>query len=209
MFWNRKKKNKNEEEEKDELVEDISEAEDDEDFEEEEELEGEVLTEEDEEEEIPDVTVKVSSFDELLDFVSARKGATLQFMNKETGDVFELQEAHLRMAAVWGSITMHRESAPMEYARVMLAMELTENPEGFYVLPALTETELKKAVTEFCEERYNENGKKYASAPAKFIKLVEDNGDEAEWKAWVKSALYDKLTAFCEEKGIVLGENDG
>ena len=209
MFWNRKKKNKNEEEEKDELIEEVSESEDEEEeLDDEEEFDGEELAEE-EEEEIPDVTVKVNSFDDLLDFVSERKGTELQFMNKETQDVFEIREAHIRMASVWGSISMHRECSPVEYARVMLAMELTENPDGFYVLPALTETEMKKAVTEFCEERYNENGKKYASAPAKFIKLVEDNGDEAEWKAWVKSALYDKLTAFCEEKGIVLGENDG
>ncbi len=191
MFWNRKKKDKNEEAEQDELFEEVEEEEADE------------IGEEDDED-IPDVTVKVGSFDELLDFVSERRGNALQFMNKETGDVFELREAHIRMAAVWGSISMHRECSPTEYARVMLAMELTENPDGFYVLPALTETEMKKAVMEFCEERYHENGKKYASAPAKFIKLVEDNGDEAEWKAYVKATLYDKLKAFCQEKGIAL-----
>ena len=200
MFWNRKKKDKNEETEKDELLEDVAEEEEaDED-----EILEDVEEAEETDEEIPDVTVKVSSFDELLDFVSERMGTMLQFMNKETGDVFELREAHIRMAAVWGSITMHRECTPAEYARVMLAMELTENPEGFYVLPALSDTEMKKAVTEFCEERYHENGKKYATAPAKFIKLVEDNGDEAEWKAYVKAALYDKLKAFCKEKGIEL-----
>lgn len=195
MFWNRKKKDKNEEVEKDELLEEVEEEE--EFFEDGEEAE-------DTEAEIPDVTVKVSSFDELLDFVSERKGGLLQFMNKETGDVFELREAHIRMAAVWGSITMHRECTPAEYARVMLAMELTENPDGFYVLPALTDTEMKKVVTEFCEERYHENGKRYASVPAKFIKLVEENGDEQEWKAYVKAALYDKLKSFCQEKGIEL-----
>ena len=191
MFWNRKKKDKIEQDEKDELLE--------EEFDEEAEFEDEG-----EEIEVPDVTVKVNSFDELLDFVSARKGTVLQFMNKETGDVFELREAHIRMAGVWGSISMHRECSPTEYARVMLAMELTENPEGFYVLPALTETEMKKAVTEFCEERYHENGKRYASSPDKFVKLVEENGDEEEWRAYAKAALYDKLRAFCEEKGIAL-----
>lgn len=198
MFWNRKKKDKIEQEEKDELLEEVAEEEIDEEFFDEE------VEDDGEEMEIPDVTVKVSSFDELLDFVSERKGGALQFMNKETGDVFELREAHIRMAAVWGSITMHRECTPSEYARVMLAMELTENPDGFYVIPTLTDTEMKKAVTEFCEERYHENGKKYASSPDKFVKLVEDNGDETEWKAYVKAALYDKLKVFCDENGIEL-----
>lgn len=196
MFWNRKKKDKNEELEKEELL--VAEEETDD------ELLEDVEETDETEEEIPDVTVKISSFDDLLDFVSERRGGALLFMNKESGDVFELREAHIRMAAVWGSISMHRECTPAEYARVMLAMELTENPEGFYVLPALTDTEMKKAVMEFCEERYHENGKKYVSAPTKFIKLVEENGDETEWKAYVKSALYDKLKVFCDENGIEL-----
>ncbi len=203
MFWNRKKKEQeNESEERDELLEEIAEG--DADYEEDIIEEDEDVVESEEEVELPDVTVKINSFDELLDFVSGRRAAMLQFMNKTTKDVFELRESHIRIAGVWGSVSMHRECSPTEYAKIMLAMELTENPELFYVLPALTESEMKKAVISFCEERYHENGKKYAAAPAKFIKLVEENEDESEWKAYVKAAMYDKLKAFCEENGIEL-----
>ncbi len=205
MFWNRKKKeDPTEEKEENELFEDTADGETEEDdvreeyAEEDEDGEDEVT----EEDEIPDVTVKIDSFDALMEFVTERKASGLQFMNKMTHEAFELRESHIRIAGVWGSVSMSRECSPLEYAKIMLATELTEAPDRFYVLPALSEKEAKQAVVGFCKERYNENGKKYASAPKKFIDLVESNGDEEEWKAYVKAAMYDKLKAFCEENGI-------
>lgn len=221
MFWNRKKKEEPQKEDELDEIEELDEVLDEEVIDEEEsEAEGsdeegfdeegfdeEDMIEEEEregEEEIPDVTIKIKSFDELLDFVTERKASVLQFMNKTTLEAFELRESHIRIAGVWGSVSMSRECSPSEYARIMLACELTEDPDRFYVLPALTEKEAKQAMLDFCKERYNENGKKYLSSPKKFMALVESNGDEEEWKAHIKAANYDKLKDFCKENGIEL-----
>lgn len=154
------------------------------------------------------VTVRVDSLSSLVEFISLRHPLNLQFMKKETGEVFELREAHLRIARVWGTVSMARECSAMEYAKIMLAIELLENPDDFYVLSALTENDLKKAMEDFCEEKYGEKSKKYANNSKKFAKLVESNGDEEEWKLFAKELTYKKTEDFCEENGITFSESN-
>ncbi len=152
------------------------------------------------------VTVKVDSLNALAEFVSLRHPLNLQFMKKESPEVFELREAHLRIAKVWGSVSMSRECSAEEYAKIMLAIELLENPDDFYVLPALTENDLKEAMADFCEEKYGVKSKKAAGNPKKFARLVEENGDKEEWKLFAKEILYKKTADFCEENGITFSE---
>ncbi len=148
------------------------------------------------------VTVKVDSLNALAEFVSLRHPLNLQFMKKESSEVFELREAHLRIAKVWGSVSMSRECSAEEYAKIMLAIELLENPDDFYVLPALTESDIKEAMADFCEEKYGVKSRKAAGSPKKFARLVEENGDKEEWKLFAKELLYKKTSDFCEENGI-------
>ena len=226
MFWFGKKKNKNiqdeeaaknsnvpeEKPESENIEEDLEEdidldsaylidCEDDADC-------GEAADEEDEAEREENeaqarcVTVDIGSLDDLAEFVNNRAVGALQFMNKETLDAFEIRESHIRMAEVWGSISMARECSPDEYARIMLAAKLIEDPESFYVLPGLTENEVKQAIKNFCSERYGSNGKKYASDFSKFSAFLKEQDDLTEWKAFTKEAVYDKLTEFCKSNNI-------
>ncbi len=154
------------------------------------------------------VTVKVDSLNALAEFVALRHPINLQFMKKESPEVFELREAHLRIARVWGTVSMSRECTAEEYAKIMLAIELLESPDDFYVLPALTESDIKEAMADFCEEKYGVGGRKAAGNPKKFARLVEENGDKEEWKLYVKELLYKKTADFCEENGITFSLAD-
>ena len=149
------------------------------------------------------VTVKVDSLNALAEFVALRRPLNLQFMKKGTDEVFELREAHFRIAKVWGTVSMSRECSAEEYAKIALATELLETPENFHVLPALTESDLKEAMADFCEEKYGVKSKKIAGSPKKFARTVEENGDKEEWKLFVKELLYKKTADFCEENGII------
>lgn len=227
MFWNKKKNSGSDEDLYEEL--DALSEEDEEEAESEPEAESEYLepdengaedgpypeelSEADETDE-PDldneeasVTVKATSLNALAEFVSLRHPLNLQFMRKGTNEVFELRESHLRIARVWGSVSMSRECSKTEYAKIMLAVELIESPDGFYVLPALTENDLKKAAADFCEEKYTEKSKKQTGNLKKFAKIVEANGDVEEWKLFVRELLYKKTEDFCEENGISFPES--
>lgn len=172
------------------------------------EKDGDVAAEAVEEEAAVTVTVKVDSLNALAEFVSLRRPLCMQFMKKESPEVFELREAHLRIAKVWGTVSMSRECSAEEYARIMLAIELLENPDDFYVLPALTENDLREAMADFCEEKYGAKSRKTAGSPKKFARLVEENGDKEEWKLFAKELLYKKTADFCEENGITFSETD-
>ena len=183
-------------------------SEDNADYEEAAEEEDETGSEENEAQ-VREFTVNISSLDELAEFVNNRAAGALQFMNKETLDAFEIRESHIRMAEVWGSISMARECSPAEYARIMLAAEIIDDPERFYVVPGLTESEVKRAIKDFCLERYGESGKKYTSDFSKFSAFLKEQGDLAEWKAFTKEAVYDKLTEFCESNRIDFTDRRG
>ena len=237
MFWNKKKKKDESEEDLPEYTEDITDEDDvsesddvidktkddddsydedgKEDFDIEEYFENEETDEDSKEETVESasspavtVTVKVSSLNSLAEFVSLRNPVNLQFMRKGTDEVFELREAHLRIAKVWGSVSMSRECSEAEYAKIMLAIELLENPDDFYVLPALTETDLKSAMEKFCEEKYSEKNRRAATNPKKFARLIEENGDKEEWKLFLRELLYKKTEDFCNENGIGFSESD-
>lgn len=180
----------------------------DEEFDENDTVDGEESTEVEDEAPAVTVAVKVGSLNSLAEFVSLRHPMNLQFMRKGTNEVFEIRESHLRIARVWGTVSMSRECSATEYAKIMLALELLEDPDGFYVLPALTEGDLKKAITEFCEEKYDGKSKKYANNPKKFMRLVESNGDKEEWELFLKEQLYKKTADFCDENGIEFSEPD-
>ena len=232
MFWNKKKKDSEETEqdiyeyegelsdgEDEDAVEESNETEDeapkdayyedDEDYDESyngedlEEISEEGETgEEDTEALTATVTVKVDSLNSLSEFISERRPFELQFMRKGSDEVFSLREAHFRIAKVWGTVSMSRECSADEYARIALATELLDKADDFYVLPALTESDLKDAMADFCEEKYGAKGRKNASNPKKFARVVEENGDKEEWKIYVKEFLYKKTEDFCEENGI-------
>lgn len=161
----------------------------------------------DSENENASVTVKATSLNALAEFISLRHPLNLQFMRRGTNEVFELRESHLRIARVWGSVSMSRECSKTEYAKIMLAVELIESPDEFYVLPALTENDLKKAAVDFCEEKYTEKSKKHTGNLKKFAKIVEANGDIEEWKLFVRELLYKKTEDFCDENGIIFPES--
>lgn len=144
----------------------------------------------------------ISSIDELTDFLSGKKIGVIQYMRKATHEVFELREVHLRIARVWSTVSMSRECSPVEYAKIMLASEILESPELFYVLPGLTDGERADAIMSFCEDRYGINGKKYVKNADKFARLVKENDDVDEWIAYTKQSLAEKVSDFCTEKGI-------
>lgn len=225
MFWFGKKKNKKytegESEDTDSPGENMNDTEDisgpdeaaadDEQNNDEEDIsseDDESGTDEGNTEESADVTVKISSLDDLAEFANNRVPGALQFMNKETLDAFEIRESHIRMAEVWGSISMARECSPAEYAKIMLALEIINDQDRFYVVPGLTESEVKQAIIDFCEERYGGNGKKYSSNFSKFSAFLKEQGDVSEWKAFTKEAVYDKLAEFCESNGIEFSDGE-
>lgn len=148
------------------------------------------------------VVVAVSSFDDLVEFVNGKKAGAIQYMRKTTHEVFELREVHLRIARVWGAVSMSRECSPVEYVKIMLASELLEFPELFYILPSFTDGERVDAIMSFCEDKYGVNGKKYVKNADKFAKLVKDNDDIDEWRAYTKVLLAEKVSDFCTQKGI-------
>ena len=239
MFWNKKKKEDSEEEqdlydvcddeesddarddtcEEDEtLIEDIedTDAEDNEEFDPEEYFKDEGgETEENKDGAETDggagitVTARVGSLNSLVEFISLRHPVNLQFMKKETNEVFELRESHFRLARAWGSVSMYRECSAEEYAKIALATELLENPESFYVLPDLTEGDIKTAMLDFCQEKYDQKSKKYAQSLKKFSRFIESNGDKEEWKLFLREVLYKKTEDYCIENEIVFDEEDG
>ena len=154
------------------------------------------------------VVVSISSLDELTDFVNKKKIGAIQYMRKATREVFEIREVHLRIARAWGTVSMARECTPVEYVKIMLASEILEAPELFYVLPGLTDEERADGIMNFCEERYGMNGKKYVKNADKFAKLVRQNDDVDEWMAYTKLTLAEKISDFCTEKGIVFAANE-
>jgi hypothetical protein len=228
MFWFGKRKNKEENVKKD-IIEDTEENEDiDElvELDESDELEDledveKVYGSDDDEDEpegeeggqpiypdLPEVSKAITSLDMLAEFVTTKATGEMQFLNKETCEAFALREAHLRIAKVWGSVSMAVEYPPQEFARIMLALEVIGEGEKFLVIPSLTEDEGKQAIIDFCEEKYSINGKKYASNVAKFAKLVGENGDMDEWLAYNKELVYDKLVEFCDDNGITFDRSE-
>ncbi len=159
-------------------------------------------------EDIPNLSVKIHSLDELTEFINGRRPGVLQFMRKSVPEVFEIREAHIRMARVWGTVSMVRECSPEEYGRIMLALELVQDTDAFYVLPGLTEARMKGLITEFCRDRYAGEEKKYAKNPDKFITLLKENGDTEEWVAFTKEAVWDIANEFCNNNGIVFDTED-
>jgi hypothetical protein len=122
----------------------------------------------DESEEIPeavDVTKTPTCFEELADIVASKKSGAIQYMKKSTGEVFSLREYHFRYARVLGAVSMGREIAPTEYARITLAGEVLNDIDDFYILPSLSDDEMAGAVIEFCDVKCGINGKKYIKNP--------------------------------------------
>lgn len=152
-----------------------------------------------------DVIRVIKSIDELADYVSSKTIGTMQFMRKENNEAFDLREVYIRVAEVWGSVSMAREYTPAEYARIMLAIELLESPDDFYVLPTVSDEEREKAIIDFCDEKYGGGGKKYARNLDRFARLVRDNGDMDEWLAHSRWLITEKVTEFCEKNGIEFG----
>ena len=217
MFWNRKKKKVSEEVEEIEEVTETEESEevDDVEFDEEQEEffdeesideteeDGEEMDEEEPEKLAdPSVCLKIKDLNQLAMFANKRGNGTMQFMTKKTKEVFELRDAHFRIAQVWGTVTMARECSPEEYARVMLAIDLRDNPDDFYILPGLTEAEIKQAIEDFCQDNFSENGKKYSKKPEKFTKLLKEQDCREAWDDYTQALVYDKLEIFCQENGI-------
>jgi len=192
----------------DEILESLNENdEDDLDTDSDEELGESFCDEEDEQEDTSDepatdVLTPITSLDMLVEYVSGKPIGAMQFMRKENNEAFDLREVYLRIARVWGSVSMAREYTPAEYAKIMLAIELVEDPDKFYVLPFLTDEEREQAILDFCEEKYGENGKRYVKNTDKFARLVNANGDKEEWLAYTKEIITEKITDFCRENGI-------
>ena len=207
MFWKKKNDKIADEEElfeaDDELVEEETEELEEADDEEGSEEDAENETAEPAEE--ANICYKVQNLNQLATFANKRGNGTMQFMTKDTHEVFELRDVHFRIAEVWGTVTMARECSADEYARVMMAIELRDDPANFYMLPGLTETEVRQAIEDFCEDRFEVNGKKYSKKPEKFTKLIKENDMREEWDDYTRALVYDKLEVFCEEKGIVFG----
>ena len=222
MFWNKKKKVAEEIDEIDEVTETEDVEDDAEDFIENTELDegaeeffddesdGEEEMNEEEPEVIsdPSVCFKIKNLNQLAMFANKRGNGTMQFMSKKTKEVFELRDAHFRIAQVWGTVTMARECSPEEYARVMLAIDLRDNPDDFYILPGLTESEVKQAIDDFCQDNFSENGKKYSKKPEKFTKLLKEQDCREAWDDYTQALVYDKLEIFCQENGIEFDDCD-
>ena len=161
-----------------------------------------------EDQELPDATKTPRSVDELADIVNNKGIGAVQYMKKSTGEVIELREIHFRYARVWGVVSMGREFTPLEYARIMLAAEILEDEDAFYVLPSLTDDEMQEAIIGFCEEKYGVNGKKYAKNTEKFAKLVKSYDDMDEWLSYSKTAVIEKIVEFCAENDISFDNTD-
>ncbi|MBR2460204.1 MAG: hypothetical protein IKB34_03125 [Clostridia bacterium] len=228
MFWNKKKKQDYEDDQEEIVEEEIAEDEsdvcnedggnegaehaaaveskDDVAMEKDSEREEENAEQEDSEEDVApptrQVLYKVNSLEQLATFANKRGNGVMQFMAKDTCEVFELREAHFRIAQVWGTVTMARECSADEYSRVMLAMEIIDHEENYYSLPGLTEKEVCQAIEDFCRDNFSVNGKKFSRKPEKFTKLLKENDRREDWDEYTKSLVYDKLEAFCEKNGI-------
>lgn len=148
------------------------------------------------------VTTVINSFDELCDYVCKKPIGVVQYMRKDTNEAFNLREAHFRLAAVWGNVSMLREYTERDYAKIALAGEVMENPDSFYILPMLNDDETQAAIKTFCQENYGENGKKYAKHPEKFAEMIKANDKVDEWLEYVKEIVELKLTRFCKKNGI-------
>ncbi len=211
MLWFKKRSDKDVnvselQEEKDEVFADLPNSGDDIN---EDELEKE--NESDVIEEIPDITVKINSLDQLAEFMNSRSPIGMQFMRKENNEAFEIRESHLRIARVWGSVSMSRECSPEEYGKIMLALELLQDSESFYVIPSPSEDQLKDMIDEFCAERYGDDIRRYSKNPKKLISTIKENGDAEEWQVFSREAMYRMAENFCEKNGIEFAseeEND-
>lgn len=155
---------------------------------------------------IPDdgekVTKIMTSVEDMIDFINSKGIGRVQYMRKSDMEAFEIGDSHLRLAEIWGSVSMSREYKPSEYAKIMLAGEVMENPEEFYILPSLSEEETHKSISDFCEEHYGLNGKKYVKDRNKFAKLVRESGKEEEWLEYNRTLTAAKVLEFCEKNKI-------
>ncbi len=162
-------------------------------------------SEEQEEKNEISVSETVSDIDALCDFVNKKAVGAIQYMRKSDSgsyEVFQIKEVHLRIARVWGSVSMAREYSERDFARIMLAIEIIDAPDDFYVLPYFTEEEKTAAIIEFCEKEYNLNGKKYAKNTKKFAKLIKKNDATEEWLAFTGELVRVKVEEFCGNNGI-------
>ena len=157
---------------------------------------------------LQEVAEKVTSLDMLAEFITSKSVGAIQYFNKETYEAFELREYHLRIAKVWGSVSMAHEYSPIDFAKIALAMEIIDDQNKFLVLPSLTEDECKQAIIDFCEQKYNENGKKYLSNTQKFAKLVKENDDMDDWRSFNKELVFDKLVDFCDDNDITFDDSE-
>lgn len=149
------------------------------------------------------VTKKIGSIDELADFANEKSGASLIFMNRETHEVFDLKEVHIRMSEHLGTVMMIKQWTESDLERLMLAKDVTENKDAYYIVPTLDESEIKGAMADFADEYFGNNTKKYTKNYDKFASVLKQNDLGTEWKIYTKAVLYDKLTEFCEQNGIV------
>ncbi len=149
------------------------------------------------------VTKIVTSFDDLCDYINSKPIGYVQYMRKENNEAFQLRDYHLRLARVWGSNSMYREFSDREYARIMLAMELIESPEDFYVLPMFTNSETQASIMTFCEESFGLNGKKFVKNTAKFAKFVKEKGCREDWNTYTGELMKLKVERFCDKNRIV------
>lgn len=168
---------------------------------------GEDSSDGEEPEELPDVTKTPVSFDELADIVSSKKVGVVQYMKKSTGEVFGLRDYHFRYARLLGAVSMGSEIAPVEYAKITLAGEVLEDINAFYILPYLNDAEMMDTVMSFCDDQYGVNGKKYVKNPDKFVKFLKEYDCLDEWQLYVKAAVVEKLSAYCEKNEIVFSED--
>ena len=148
------------------------------------------------------VTKLLTSADEMIEFINSKSVGRIQYMRKSDFEAFEIGDAHLRIAEIWGSVSMGREYKPSEYARIMLAAEVRANPENFYILPSLSDEEIEKSILTFCDEHYAVNGKKYLKDRHKFAKVVKENDDEEEWLSFNRTLTAKKVLDFCKENNI-------
>jgi hypothetical protein len=150
------------------------------------------------------ITKQVSGYEELCDFVNSKPIGYIQYLRKGTCEVFQLRDAHLRIAKVWGSVSMNKSYSDKDYARIMLALEIIEDPDAFFVLPMFTDSEMQAAIMTFCLENFGINGKKYVKNTEKFAKLINENEMGAEWNEYTEELMKLKLERFCTKNGIFL-----
>jgi hypothetical protein len=148
------------------------------------------------------VTTVVNSFTELTDYICKKPIGAIQYMRKDTKEAFNLSEAHFRIASVWGNVSMLREYTERDYAKITLAGEVMENPDAFYILPMLNDSETQTAIISFCMENFVENGKKYAKHPEKFAELIKENDLLDDWIDYIRGIVNLKLESFCKKNAI-------